>query len=105
MSVPLRRIALLAVTGVSLYLVAPALLDTFCPGNGCATSGPERWRVLLARGLSTAGLRVLGRASMLRSALPSCSAIGRPRRPSHGRRTCEIDPAGLATAAVVVGGG
>ncbi len=29
MSVPLRRIALLAVTGVSLYLVAPALLDTF----------------------------------------------------------------------------
>ena len=29
MIVPLRRIALLAVTGVSLYLVAPALLDTF----------------------------------------------------------------------------
>ena len=29
MIVPLRRIALLAVTGVSLYLVAPALLETF----------------------------------------------------------------------------
>ena len=44
MSVSVRRIALLAVTGVSLYLVAPALLDTFSSWQRLSDIWPERSR-------------------------------------------------------------
>ena len=54
MSVSVRRIALLAVTGVSLYLVAPALLDTFSSWQRLSDIWPGALALIVA--LEFAGL-------------------------------------------------